>query len=175
LRARIACPTLPSTILGVRGEYDHMDQPRLLLPRRVVAALGCMSLLGLAVLLVAPLGIVHYHTRFWELTGRHLGLGWTVGREQALDAALNIALFVPPGFLTHRWWRAGSPPAWASACATVALLSLVAAGFETLQVFLPRRSASLSDVLSDTIGAAVGVGLDALLARIALRSNQRGT
>jgi VanZ family protein len=134
-----------------------------------------MSLLGLAVLLVAPLGIVHYHTRFWELAGRYLGLGWTVGRERALDAALNIALFVPLGFLVHGWWRAGSSPAWASARATVALLSLVAAGFETLQVFLPWRSASLSDVLSDTIGAAVGVGLDALLARIALRLDQRGT
>jgi len=79
----------------------------------VVVAAGLVYLLGLGFLLIAPLRIVRYHTLFWELTGRYVGLGWTAAREQALDAAVNVALFVPLGFLGHRWWRAGSPPSWA--------------------------------------------------------------
>ena len=71
------------------------------------------------ILLIAPLRIVRYHTLFWQFTGRRLGLGWTAGREQALDAAVNAAIFVPLGFLGHRWWRAGSTPSWAAASATL--------------------------------------------------------
>ena len=142
--------------------------------RAVVAAAGLVYLLGLGILLIAPLRIVRYHTLFWEFTGRHLGLGWTVGREQALDAAVNAALFVPVGFLGHRWWRAGSTPSWATAGATLIIMCLVAASVEIIQIFLPWRSASVADVFSDSIGAAAGVGLDALFAQIALRSRHRG-
>jgi hypothetical protein len=74
--------------------------------RGVVAAAGLVYLLGRGIFLIAPLRIVRYHTLFWQFTGRHLGLGWTAGREQALDASVNVALFVPLGFLGHRWWRA---------------------------------------------------------------------
>jgi hypothetical protein len=54
--------------------------------RSVIAAVGLVYLLGLGTLLIAPLRIVRYQTMFWQFTGRHLGLGWTAGREQALDA-----------------------------------------------------------------------------------------
>jgi len=142
--------------------------------RHVVAAAGLVYLLGLGILLIAPLRIVRYHTLFWEFTGRHLGLTWTAGREQALDAAVNAALFVPLGFLGHRWWRAGSSPSWATASATLTIICTVAAGMEMLQIFLPWRAASVADVVSDVIGATAGAGLDALFAQIALRSRHFG-
>ena len=140
----------------------------------VVAAAGLVYLLGLGILLIVPLGIVRYHTLFWQFTGRRLGLGWTAGRERALDAAVNAALFVPLGFLGHRWWRAGSPPSWATASATLTIICLVAASVELAQIFLPWRSASVVDVFCDAIGATAGAGLDALFAQLALRSRHRG-
>ena len=142
--------------------------------RGVVAAAGLVYLLGLCILLIAPLQIVRYHDRFWLFTGRRLRLGWTAGRERALDAAVNAAVFMPLGFLGHRWWRAGSPPSWATAGVTLTLISLLAAGVEVVQIFLPWRSASVADVFSDAMGAAAGAGLDALFAHIALRSGHRG-
>ena len=140
----------------------------------VVAAAGLVYLLGLCILLIAPLRIVRYHDLFWLFTGRHLRLGWTAGREQALDAAVNAAVFMPLGFLGHRWWRAGSPPSWATAGATLTLIWIVAAGMEIVQIFLPWRSASVADVFSDAMGAMAGAGLDALFAQIALRSRHCG-
>ena len=140
----------------------------------VVAAAGLVYLFGLGILLIAPLRVVRYHTLFWQFTGRHLGLGWTAVREQALDAAVNAALFVPLGFLGHRWWRAGSAPSWATASATLTTICLVAASMELVQIFLPGRSASVADVFSDAIGAMAGAGLDALFAQIALRSRHGG-
>jgi hypothetical protein len=140
----------------------------------VVAAAGLIYLLGLCILLIAPLKIVRYHDMFWRLTGRRMGLGWTAGREHALDAAVNVAVFMPLGFLGHRWWRAGSPPSWATAGVTLALSCLLAAGVEVVQIFLPWRVASVADVVSDVIGAAVGAGLDACFAHVALRSRRRG-
>ena len=142
--------------------------------RGVVAAAGLVYLLGLGILLIAPLRIVRYHTLFWQFTGRRLGLGWTAGREQALDAAVNTALFVPLGFLGHRWWRADSAPSWATASATLTTICLMAASVEIVQIFLPWRSASVADVFSDAIGAAAGAGLDALFAQIALRPRHCG-
>ena len=142
--------------------------------RGVVVAAGLVYLLVLGFLLIAPLRIVRYHTLFWELTGRYVGLGWTAGREQALDAAVNVALFVPLGFLGHRWWRAGSPPSWATAGATLTSICCLAASMEIVQIFVPWRSASVADVLNDAMGATAGAGLDALFAHIALRSRHGG-
>ena len=38
--------------------------------RGVVAAAGLVYLLGLGILLIAPLRVVRYHTLFWQFTGR---------------------------------------------------------------------------------------------------------
>jgi len=140
----------------------------------VVALAGLAYLLGLGILLIAPLKIVRYHDLFWLFTGRRLGLGWTAGRERALDAAVNVAVFMPLGFLGHRWWRAGSSPSWATAGVTLTLICLLAAGVEVVQIFLPWRSASVADVVSDVMGAAAGAGLDAFFAHIALRFRHSG-
>ena len=126
-------------------------------------------LLGLVTLLLAPLNIVRYHTRFWELAGRHLGLGWTAGREQVLDAAVNVAVFMPLGFLMHRWWRGSAPPSRRTVWSTLGVAAVLAGGVETIQIFLPFRHGSILDVVSDVAGACVGVGLDSALDWIAAR------
>src|SRR5262249_18627744 len=126
----------------------------------------------LIVLLLAPLRIVHYHTRFWELTGRYFGIGWTLGREQALDDVVNVMLFIPLGFLMHRWWRRGSSPTWATACATLAFIALLASSIEFPQLFTPGRPASVTDVIADILGASIGLAVDDVLARNVLRPRQ---
>ena len=126
-------------------------------------------LLGLLPLLLAPLNIVRYHTRFWELAGRYLGLGWTAGREQVLDAVVNAALFVPLGFLVHRWWRRSSPPSRQTVWRTLGVAAVLAGSVETIQIFLPLRHASVLDLVTDVVGACAGVGLDSALAWTALR------
>jgi VanZ family protein len=87
---------------------------------------------------------------------------------------VNAAVFMPLGFLGHRWWRAGSLPSWATAGATLTSICLVAASMEIVQIFLPWRSASVADIFSDAIGATAGAGLDALFAQNALRSRRCG-
>jgi glycopeptide antibiotics resistance protein len=139
-------------------------------PPVIVATIA--YLLGLLALLLAPLNIVRYHTRLWELSGRYLGLGWTAGREQVLDAAVNVALFVPLGFLIHRWWRRSSRPSRQTVWRTLGVAAVLASGVEAIQIFLPPRHASLLDLVSDVAGACVGVGLDSALAWIAARSTR---
>ena len=130
-------------------------------------------LLGLVPLLLAPVNIVRYHSRFWELTGLHLGLGWTAGSEQVLDAVVNVGLFVPLGFLLHRWWRHSAPPSRRTVWRTLGVAAVLAGSVETIQIFLPLRRASVLDVVSDLVGACGGVGLDSALAWTALRPTRR--
>ncbi len=138
--------------------------------RALIAVAALLYFVTLIVLLLAPLHIVHYHTRFWELTGRHLGIGWTLGREQALDGVVNVVLFVPLGFLVNRWWRRGSAPSWAMVGATLACMALLASSAEFVQRFLPWRHASVADVLTGVLGGTVGIAVDVALGRIASRS-----
>ena len=72
-----------------------------------------------------------------------------------LDAVHNVLLFVPIGFLAA--WRLGRP--WL----VVAVAAVLSASIEVGQVSLvPDRDASALDVVTNTIGAAVGVGLTVL-------------
>jgi glycopeptide antibiotics resistance protein len=115
---------------------------------------------ALVVLLVAPLNIVHYHSRFWELMWR-CGIRWTALREKALDEILNAALFVPLAALFHGLCRGGKPFSRRTICETLSVATILAIGIETIQIFLPSRHASIADVMAYVIGAAIGVGLDA--------------
>jgi hypothetical protein len=140
--------------------------------RLLTPAIALAYLAILIVVLISPLPIVRYHTRLWELAGRYLGIGWTMGREQALDGVVNVALFILPAFLMHRWLRRGSPPSWATAGGTLAVVALLASGAEFAQIYLPWRHASGVDVLTDVLGGACGVGVDAILARSRVRNRQ---
>ena len=137
--------------------------------RPLVIGATIAYLLGLVPLLLAPLNIVRYHTRFWELTGGALGFTWTAGREQALDAAVNLALFVPLGFLVHRWRRGGDPPSRRTVWGTLGVAAVLAGGVEVIQTALPPRHASVLDFLTDVVGASGGIALDSALAWMARR------
>jgi glycopeptide antibiotics resistance protein len=72
------------------------------------------------------------------------GSGW-------IEFAGNIALFLPLGFLLTLLFR----HAWYGA-----LLALVVSiGVEVVQMVIPDRQASVRDVISNSIGAAIGAFL----------------
>lgn len=84
--------------------------------------------------------------------------GWPVTYD-GVEAAANVALFVPYGLLgallvpRRRWWV---PVLAASASSAV---------IETIQRAIPTRYATVQDWVLNTLGAAVGVALVALVVR----------
>lgn len=85
-----------------------------------------------------------------------------------VEAAANVALFIPLGFLlagaTRRWW--------------VGLLggSALSAAVESLQfALLASRQASLRDLIADTLGALLGAGLAGILLAASRRRTARHT
>ncbi|WP_307043222.1 VanZ family protein [Agromyces ramosus] len=77
----------------------------------------------------------------------------------ALEFVANIALFVPFGLLLSiaaprlTWWG------------TIALGCLTSVGIELIQIGIPSRFPTVSDVIANTAGTAVGVGLNLLRRR----------
>ena len=125
-------------------------------------------------ILVLPLPIVRYHTLFWELSGRYTGVGWSGAGERVLDAVVNVVLFVPLGFVLHRWRRRGARATRSTVWHAMAIGAAGAAGAEFIQLFLPWRHAALMDVAMNIIGTSLGIALDyALALRPARRSSAR--
>lgn len=90
---------------------------------------------------------------------------WGVPFEAAyavLEFAANIALFVPLGVLLVAGWR--RIPAWTIVAVGAAASTVI----ELVQLALPSRYSTLSDVIANTLGTAVGL----VIARAFLR---RGT
>ena len=80
-----------------------------------------------------------------------------IGPDTTPDVVENVLLFLPLGFamagyFTHRGITT------LAAITGVLLLSLsVSYSIEVLQLFMPGRFTSLTDVLSNTVGAGLGV------------------
>ncbi len=71
----------------------------------------------------------------------------------ALEFTANIALFVPLGVLLPIAWR--GLPTWsvvAVGCAASVMIELV-------QLTMPSRYSTISDVVANTLGTAVGIGI----------------
>jgi VanZ family protein len=78
------------------------------------------------------------------------------------DAFVNILGFIPFGFFFYAWLRKSSTGKDITTFLLVALLGAgISLAIELLQVFLPTRDSSLTDVMSNTLGTNFGV----LLAR----------
>jgi len=114
--------------------------------------------LGVAALTLAPRSLVApaRAALLAPIDGVLLGLDLTVTTAH-LERLLNTALFVPLGLLLavtlgRRWWWAGIPVGLA-----------VSATVEVLQRGIPGRVPDPDDVLWNTVGAAVGVALGALV------------
>lgn len=69
------------------------------------------------------------------------------------DLVMNVAMFIPLGFLFRVTRPRGAPHAWWMAIALGALLSCT---IESAQLFESTRYSSLLDVLTNTAGAAIG-------------------
>jgi hypothetical protein len=98
-------------------------------------------------------------------------LGWpaTWNRSSVVDAIVNTAGFVPLGFLlvmaSDEVSRKSARRVLITAVSIAAVLSL---SIELLQVYLPSRDSSLSDLLTNILGAGMGASF-----AVALRVRER--
>ena len=70
------------------------------------------------------------------------------------DMILNVILFMPLGVLVGAWLRQRDGQGMWHA---IILLAAISASFEMLQLFIPDRVTSVDDVISNTLGGALGV------------------
>jgi len=151
VRARTALPAAPlqgwnpGYALALGNEMTH-DRPWLGAIRRAVVGTG-----GIAVD-YARAGVLEVPPRFW----RAIGPGTLVpfGEHNFRDAALNLVGYVPLGLLLGAW-RRGRSRRWRLAW-PIGLVFLISATFETLQFALPERHPSITDLLLNTLGGALG-------------------
>ena len=115
--------------------HGRMKQPRLM------GACAWLALLAVVTLRPDPS----------ELGGGSSTVCLLCGDRATADAILNVALFLPLGFLL-----AGRPGALPRAAVAGFGLSLA---IELAQIFIPGRYAAVGDVLWNGLGAVAGVGL----------------
>ena len=138
-----------------RKQSESRMQPRVAIPRRgkrrsqrriqvrrsAIAASALLALVLFATLTPEPP----------SKSSEAAGCFWC-GHFALADAILNLLLLLPIGFLLGLR-RNGSPlRMWAS-------LTTLAIAIEAAQIFLPGRFATVSDVLMNSAGAAIGIGL----------------
>jgi glycopeptide antibiotics resistance protein len=123
---------------------DRTDGSR----RWIVAGLAVYGLAALAILLLP----ISYAQIVDGIDGWIRGtLGITFFGSGWIEFAANIAVFVPLGFLLTLLFR---HPWYGTILAVV-----LSAGVEIAQVVIPHRQPTLRDVISNSIGAAIGAGI----------------
>ncbi|WP_296901218.1 VanZ family protein, partial [Thiohalocapsa sp.] len=100
---------------------------------------------------------------FDQAVARFASIGFLdLGAASRADWVANIVLYVPLGFLACAalfGLRAHGALAWIGATTVFAACVAVAVAVEFLQIFFAPRTVSLNDLLAETIGSAIGVGL----------------
>ena len=98
-----------------------------------------------------PTGLVHA-AGVWQLLGlfrEHPSLAWI--RYSDVEFAGNVAMFAPIGLFfllllgRSRWWAA------------LLLGPLLSLGIETAQLFIPGRVSDVRDLVSNSLGAVLGI------------------
>ncbi|MBA2492770.1 MAG: VanZ family protein [Gammaproteobacteria bacterium] len=90
--------------------------------------------------------------------------------RETSEILANIVLFVPLGVLLFTPARRRFDGGLKFAAAVVAIAALTTVSFESIQYFLPGRTSSLIDAFANTVGAALGVALQAVVLKIPLKS-----
>ena len=143
----------------MRAEAGQRSRPRRVLHAAEAAAALLLCAGVLAVLLwPAPVDRPLYGRVVRGLAWLH-DAGFPVISYASVEAAANVALFVPVGFLAARLL---APRRWGLALVLCIVLS--GTGELAQELFLPARNANAQDVLLNASGALAGVGLAALLA-----------
>jgi hypothetical protein len=128
--------------------------------------------------LVIPSHYLVLHPPFLEPTWKQFRTRWDGWLQWSYwsDACINVAGFVPLGLLfMARFSRERTTPlVRAAVCALGLGISLF---IEVVQYFLPTRDSSMTDVVTNTLGTTIGVGLyRPIVVRGVLRSRfVRGT
>jgi hypothetical protein len=98
-----------------------------------------------------------------------LGQGWFL-----LDLYRNLLGFVPLGLLGHLIQRLKGASVLRASAAAMALGASVSLVIETVQVFIPVRNSSLTDLSLNVLGALLGASLGALIVRLGWIGAQAG-
>jgi hypothetical protein len=114
------------------------------------------------------------HQKFLEPFWQEFRPNWTFGE----NVILNLVAFVPLGFFFCAYFSSGArlnrPVLF-----TVILGGVVSLAIEILQAYLPTRESGTTDIITNTLGTAVGAMLydcasvQVLLAKIGLRESKR--
>jgi glycopeptide antibiotics resistance protein len=126
-------------------------------PPRALAGLTLLALAGVAGLTLLPGSPLPFRViagvlEPWLSSGR-------------VAAALNVALFVPVGAVIAWWWRRP---------AMLLVAVALSVGIETVQHLIPGRSPSLRDVVTNSLGAAIGYALARAASRWQARRSEDG-
>lgn len=126
----------------------------------IVRLLLCAYLAVLGWVVFAPASDATQVTGIVATLARLVADGGVVTFSEAytvLEFLANVALFVPFGVL----WQFAAPRL--RPMAVVALGLATSAGVELVQLLLPSRVSSVSDIVANTLGAALGVGVAAFV------------
>ncbi len=93
-------------------------------------------------------------TQFQQVPYLNLGIG------SRADWVANILLFIPLAFLwLGALWHSNSAIKLLSTTAVLIGAALLTTGIEFTQQFFPPRTVSLNDIIAETLGALIGIGL----------------
>ena len=115
-----------------------------------------MIIAGLYLVVLLPFLVVDFerafhHRRMYLLEFRHASVA-----DLTKDGVLNIAVFVPAGWLLHAAIRDVTLSLRARVLVVGGFCALFSLAMETVQFFMPSRYSSLIDVLTNTGGALLG-------------------
>lgn len=81
--------------------------------------------------------------------------------EYAMDVLRNILGFIPLGFIFFTYFRIGRASGKAAGI-SIALGALTSFTVEFLQYFVPQRESGTTDIITNTLGTAIGAGMASL-------------
>jgi VanZ like family/Concanavalin A-like lectin/glucanases superfamily len=97
---------------------------------------------------------------FQPLRRAFLETSFRLAKSDLLDAATNIAGFIPFGLLVSAYLHRGMPfPKYGAILLTVVVGGLSSLLIECLQAYLPTRTSSLDDLINNCLGTAMGAML----------------